>query len=414
MMIRLIFVSFTLTFLFGCTLFQPSEPTIDYTETDAYAASVTDQLSEANLEFALKSFKELVNQEQEDKNIFCSPISLTIALAMAYNGARENTADVMAEGMKLQNMTLNEVNEQFMNLIYSLQYCDDEVQLNIANSMWVDNEYQVADDYTQILVDYYLAEVFSGSLASQETVDAINKWVSDKTNGKIRNMYERGLNPYAALLLINALYFKADWKMKFDEKCTSNMPFYQIDGSMTTVQMMENSSKGFTYYNGGSFNAVRMPYGRDVVAMYVFLPFEGLNVDDFIENLTSVNWNRWMESFVETDYTLKFPKFKMEYEKEFRDVLEVLGMDLIFTQYCNFTGITGRADRNLMIFDVKQKAFIEVNEDGTEAAAATGVTMGPTAPPPGFCINRPFFFVIKDDRSETILFMGRIMNPQYE
>jgi len=309
-MLRIVCLLAVLLLLFGCTdqgtspsnepADQPPdrrEPPASYAESDQIALSVDAGLCAANLEFALNSFREIVAGEPEDKNVFYSPLSLTIALAMAYNGAKGQTAEVMAEAMGIEAMTLEEANQEFSDLTLCLQNCDSALVLNIANSMWVDEVYPIAATFRNNLVYYYFADVFRMLLNSQAAVDSINGWVELHTNGKITEMVDLNLVQNAVLMLIDALYFNAQWTFRFEEDSTKDKPFYPPGGETLTVQMMENSGRDFTYHYDSNFKAVRMPYGRNIAAMYVFLPEYDSNVGDFIAALNSDEWTEWMGSF---------------------------------------------------------------------------------------------------------------------
>jgi serpin B len=353
-------------------------------------------------------------------NIFYSPLSLTIALAIAYNGAAGSTAEAMAIGMTLPDLTLDALNLQFNNLILSLQNCDGDLTLNIANSLWANLDFPVAEDFQQRIVDFYLADAANLPFGDPQSVELINNWVSAHTGGKITNILSGPISEETVLFLINALYFNAYWTFQFDPDSTIDYPFLLPDSSYKTVSMMRSSGRDYTYYYGDNFQVVRMPYGRNVISMYVFLPDYEYSVNEFIANLNSSDWNLWMNSFdsleaywgeEEVFSQFGLPKFKVEYEKTLNDALTALGMGLIFTPDADFTGLTV-PPHNPWISFIKQKAFIEVNEAGTEASAATIIEFI-EALTPCFIANCPFFFVIRDDRSGTILFMGKIVDPEY-
>ena len=389
----------------------------DYAKVDSLAYSVDEELTSANLKFALKVFNK-IEEQNSDENIFISPLSLSIALAMTYNGALEGTYEAISTTLEFQNMSLDKLNEEFLKLIKSLQRCDSKVELSIANSIWIRNDFPVKPDFIERNENFYLSQVSNLDFNLPNAPDIINNWVEENTNGKITELIQQ-ISPYEVMFLINALYFKGQWKFQFDVADTEEDIFHLSDGTTKIVSMMSNSGNDFYYYFDDYFSAVRMPYGRDKIAMYIFLPNynSGYDLDYFMENLNEENWNNWMASFDTLDTPFyedmfKIPKFKLEYEKELNDVLKALGMEIAFNpSTANFGGMSDV--KPLWINYVKQKAFIEVNEQGSEAAAATVVSMA-SGITPNFIVNRPFFFVIRDDRSETILFMGKILDPGYE
>ena len=420
---RILFILPLLTLAFGCSTDNVTDPAeIYYAESDNYASQVGAELKDANLEFALESFRELAAEEDANEDIFYSPLSASIALSMTYNGAEEETAEAMADALGFDNMTLETVNSQYYNLIKSLESSDVEVTMNIANSIWIKEGFPVLDDFIQRNEDYYLSQVTSLPFDLQ-AVDIINDWVSENTQGMIPEIIT-AQDLYCVMFLINALYFKGEWSFGFDPDDTENGDFRIWDGTDKTVQMMKNSGLDYNYLIENDFQAVRLPYGREVMSMYIFMPGYGDELDDFIAGITPPQWNDWIASF-QSPYDIygvpefeggnfRMPKFKASYQKELEDVLTSLGMGLAFTGGADFSGIC--SELPLFISFVRQKAVIEVNEEGSEAAAATVVGMEQGVSPPvfSFSVNRPFFFVIRDDRTETILFMGKIVDPKYD
>jgi serpin B len=379
--------------------------------SDEKANLVNKRLVSSNTEFAFNVFKEL-SIEDQNMNIFISPLSISIALAMAYNGAEGTTKDAMARALQLGNMSLEEINQGYLNLMDSLESVDKQVELSIANSIWIKEKFEpsVKPDFTQRVKEYFESEVFARDFGSPKTPDEINAWISDKTNGKIDKMVDE-IGPEIVMFLINAIYFKGEWLTKFDESATKEADFFLFDGSTTKVNMMSTTGNGnFSYYAEDNFMAARFPYGRDKIAMYVFLPNRDVPLDSFVESLNQETWEKYIDGFEPVkDLEVKFPKFKLEYGvKRLNDVLEKLGMGIAFSPFnANFRGI---APADLFIDFVDHKAVIEVNEKGTVAAAATNVGIGFSIKH-SFIVDRPFFFVIRDDRSGTILFMGKVEDP---
>jgi serine protease inhibitor len=415
--VALVTLVILLVFSIGSTVYvylSPQSQINDvYALSDEKANIVDKGLVSSNTKFAFNIFKEL-SIEDKNMNIFISPLSISIALSMTYNGAEGTTKDAMARALQLGNMSLEELNEGYLNLIDSLENADKQVQLGIADSIWIRDRFEplVNQDFTQRIKECFESEVFSRDFGNLQTIDEINAWISNKTNGKIDKMVDE-IDPELVMFLINAIYFKGEWVTSFNESATKEADFFPSDGSTLKVDTM--STKGnFSYYEGEDFKAARFPYGRDKIAMYVFLPNRDVSLDSFVESLSKESWVNYMDGFKLVEgLEVKFPKFKLEYGvKRLNDVLDKLGMGIAFDPFnANFRGI---APADLFIDYVDHKAVIEVNEKGTVAAAATNVGIGVTSIPtikPTFIVDRPFFFVIRDDRSGTILFMGKVVDP---
>jgi serpin B len=242
--------------------------------------------------------------------------------------------------------------------------------------------------------------------------DIINGWVSLKTHGKIEEIIEPPINPLTVMFLINAIYFKGTWTYEFDKENTIDCPFYTMDGSETNCRMMFIKSD-FLYYENDKVRVIDLPYGDGLFNMAVLLPAPGIDINTFIGQLTEEDWNMWMDNLTEHTVNLFLPKFELEYEITLNSVLNTLGMGIAFRPFeADFSNINDRPD--LHISKVKHKTYVKVDEEGTEAAAVTVVEIGITSLPPGevtMRVNRPFVFVIHENHSNTVLFMGKILQP---
>ncbi len=386
-----------------------------YATSDGRAYSVDPMVVSANTRFAFNLFRELVAEEL-DKNIFISPLSISLALAMTYNGAEGTTKDAMAETLNFGNMSLDEINDAYSNLIESLENADQAVQLLFGNSVWMKKEFEplVKASFTDRITTWYNGETFTRDFGNPQTVSEINGWVDKRTQGTIKKIIEE-LDPELVMLLINAIYFKGEWIVEFDEAATQKQDFFLPEGTAMQVDMMSTSGN-FSYYSGENCQVARLPYGRDKIAMYVFLPNEGISLDSFMASLNQTTHDEYISKLRSRgNLIIKLPKFKVEYGvKRLNNVLKKLGMQIAFEPYeADFSGIASTAPENLYISFVDHKAVVEVNEKGTEAAAVTDVGIGLTSIQPSlsFVVNRPFFFEIRDDRSGSVLFMGRILSP---
>jgi serine protease inhibitor len=376
---------------------------------------VDDRLIAATSRFTFKLYNQLLKQ-RAGKNVFVSPSSVLVALAMTYNGAEGETRQAMARALEIEGLSLQEVNTALADLNSSLGTADPKLQLNIANSLWAQKGVSLKPDFIQRSKDYYSAEVTSLDFSSPGAPATINAWVKNNTGNRIEKIVD-GINPQTILFLINAIYFKGQWQNEFEKGQTREDVFTLADGGQKKLPMMSQSGQ-FSHYQGKDFQAVSLPYGTGRMSMYVFLPDKGTTLDQFERNLTVESWETWMKGFRMAPGELKLPRFKIEYEVDLNDGLKALGMAEAFDPgRANFSGIAqaGQAER-IYISRVKHKTFAEVNEEGTVAAAVTAVEMRATSvmrPQQNFImkVDRPFFVAIRDNLTGTLLFMGSIANP---
>jgi len=365
--------------------------------------------------FGFKLFKEIVNGEW-DKNVFISPLSVSMALGMTYNGADGSTQEAMQNTLELSGLTLQEINESYETLMRLLTTLDEDVKFQIANSIWYRESFPVKDEFIDINKTYFDAEVSGLDFDSPDASNIINGWVNQKTNGKIEKIVDDSIHPLTMMFLINAIYFKGTWTYEFDEEQTQDGTFTLPDGSKKTCKMM-NQESDFRYFENGDFQAIDLPYGDGNFRMTIFLPHLGKDVDSLIVQLNQESWNQWINSFHKQKLTLHLPKFKLKYEIKLNDVLKALGMEVAFSSsQADFTKMYKKEDvgLNLYISEVKHKTFVEVNEQGTEAAAVTSVEMQLKSAGTFMTVDRPFIFAIRENQSETILFIGKIVEPTLE
>jgi serpin B len=365
-------------------------------------------------DFAFSLFQQVASGDYED-NIVLSPLSAKLALAMAYNGAVDGTKEAMAKVLDLEGMSLEEANQQLGNLMTSLEQADEDLLLEIANSLWADDSdgYELRQDFVERCREWYDAEVANLNFFDPKAADTINAWVKEKTHDKIEKIVG-GLSPEIALMLVNAVYFNGKWQMQFDASLTEDGDFHLLDGGTVTVPLM-NQSGEYSYYEDEDLQAVSLPYGEGRMSMYVVLPREGRDYGEFLSTLSEANWEEWMGRFMDRKGELDLPRFKVEYEQSLNDALKAMGMTPAFSYGLEdmFTDLGGQ---KAYISEVLQKTYIDVNEEGTEAAAVTGVVVGitsyqPEPPPFIMTVDRPFFFAIRDNQTGTLLFMGSITNP---
>ena len=373
------------------------------------------QLIEADNAFGLEIFQE-IREESDEENIMISPLSISVALAMAYNGADGETKTEMENAMKLNGLTTEEINASYQMLISALQSLDEDVVFEIANAIFYAQGFSVKPDFINTNKNIYDAEVESLDFSSPSAVKTINDWVAERTHDKILSIIEQ-LNPLDRMVLVNAIYFNGIWTTQFDEEGTHVNNFYKTDGSMLKVPMM-NKEDQLEYTSNTLFKAIKMPYGNGQYNMLVFLPAENKNSQHVIDELTVSNWKNWMESFeLEDIVDVTMPRFKFAFEIGLNDVLKKMGMQKAFQpNIADFSKIT---DEDLYISSVKHKSFIDVNETGTEAAAVTSITFSTTSignepPKISFLVDKPFVFAITEKDTDAILFIGEVNNPEYE
>ena len=368
------------------------------------------QVSAANTEFGFNLFREL-HEEAPDKNVFISPLSVATALSMTVNGAEGQTrADMMAT-LEQTGLSLEQANEGFRQLLTLLPALDPEVQLLLANSIWYRQGFPAKEPFLSANRDYFDSEVAELNFADPQARVTINNWVNSNTNGLIESIVDQPIPSNVVMYLINAVYFKGAWRHPFDPEFTAPWEFQLENGSTTEVQMM-NYGQGFLpYFENEMFQAIDLAYADSAFTMSVFLPKQGHTVDEVISQMNNANWDLWTQSFVYQELFFQFPKFKMKYEESLVKVLTDMGMGLAFAPgLADFSGI---ADAALNIDEVRHKAVIEVNEEGSEAAAVTSVVIVETSVPliPMMYVDKPFVFAIRDAQSNGILFIGKMMNP---
>ena len=357
-------------------------------------------VASANTRFGFKLLQDLRGRDSGG-NIFISPLSISIALTMTYNGAVGETERAMAEVLEIDALDLSTINNANKALRDSL---GPKVQISIANSIWSRQGIEFNPEFLDRNRVFFGAEIASLDFNSPQATHIINEWVDTNTNGKIEKIVDR-IDPQTLLFLINAIYFKGSWQDEFDKSMTRPGTFHLPNGSEKRVQMMRREGE-YPYFHGENFEATSLPYGDGRMSMYIFLPNRNSNLNKFLRDLTAENWEQWIPQLQDRRQTMMLPRFKLEYEVRLNDTLEALGMGIAFGGGADFSGM----GPSLFISEVRHKTFVEVNEEGTEAAAVTAVT-GVKSLPPAFRVDRPFFFAIYDTETETILFMGTVTEP---
>ncbi|MCL2417153.1 MAG: serpin family protein [Bacteroidales bacterium] len=363
--------------------------------------------------FSFKIFRE-VSRLQEEPNTFFSPLSLNLALGMLYNGTTGETRAEMAKVLGMGHFTDAEINEYFQKMMQALLSIDQLTEISIANSIWYRDSdcFYVKQSFKDINQRYFDAVVRGLDFNRPDAADIINQWCSDKTNGRITEIIEAPIHPDAVMYLINALYFKSKWKFEFDRAHTRQEDFTTANGQTRRVNMMTQTA-GLRYYRDQYLRAVELPYGNEAFSMVLILPDNNMSIDELVEHLDSDTWQNIVENLREQNVHLKLPRFRVESDIDLEEPVRNTGIQRIF--YGGLQNI-GRSTRGpLFVSNILQKTFVEVNEEGTEAAAVTAIevmTMSliPGAPIPFFA-DRPFLYLIRERSTGTILFIGRMDEP---
>lgn len=376
------------------------------------------ELIDADNQFGLELFRKVTDKAEANANTMISPLSISLALTMTYNGAAGETKSEMEKTMKLHGLTTEEINAAHRALVNALRSADPSVQLEIANAIYYDQMLRVREEFVTVNKQYYDAEVTALNFADQASLLTINGWVSEKTRGKIPTILEH-LDSDLVMMLLNAVYFNGIWKTPFDEEGTHLRPFRFGNGTTGEVETMSMEG-ALEYTTNDLFSAVHFPYGKEGFRMTVILPHENRSTGEVIKAMDRDAWRTWMQGFrMEENVEVSLPRFKFDWKMTLNDLLSSMGMTKAFVPHAaDFSGMTG--NRDLYIGFVIHKTYVDVNEKGTEAAAVTAVgmftTSMPVEPPAKirFTVDRPFLFTITEKSTGAILFIGEINAPAYK
>ncbi|MEX2435595.1 MAG: serpin family protein [Balneolaceae bacterium] len=412
---------FTLFLLFSCES-NVSDPGLEDStgELQRELTAVEKMLIEADQSFSYDIFQRTVVNDSDNENVFISPLSISMALAMTLNGAQGETFEDIRGALYLNAMDSGEINKAYQSLIKLLVSADPDVTLKIANSIWYDEWLPVKEEFREQLLEYYDAEISGLDFNDPASVDIINEWVNENTEGLIEKIVE-DIPEEMVLYLINAIYFKGDWLQQFDPDDTQKADFNLESGEQVDVDMMSQEGRFATYFSN-DVQMIELPYGDSLYTMTVMMPGDpDMAIDDFVnEKVTASNLENWRSNLTvdSRNVTVNLPKFELGYEIEYSDILKSMGMEIAFDdRNADFSGIADLNELNepaqhgLAINEVKHKTFIRVDEEGSEAAAVTSVGVGIVSMPPQMIVNRPFVFIIYERESGANLFMGKMKNP---
>jgi len=373
--------------------------------------SIDDRMIQGNSTFAFRLLRNTCKSGGQE-NVFISPLSVSVALAMTLNGAAGKTAEEMAGVLGVSEIALDELNRSMADLTLALEGADSAVVLTMANSLWCRQGFDLRPDFLRTNTEFYRAETASLDFSDPGAPAVINGWVKGATKGLIDQIVD-SISRETMIYLINAIYFKGRWQVEFDPSFTRDLPFHLVGGGEKQTPMMSRSGS-FRYGEDGALQVLRLPYGGGRIGMYIFLPRTADGLGEFLRALDDRVVGEWAGKLTAREGDVLVPRFKIAYECALAPALKAMGMKNAFTAgAANFSKM---ADGELFISEVKHKAVVDVNEEGTEAAAVTSVEIKVTsveAPRDrfSFVADRPFFFVIRDDATGTILFMGTLYDP---
>jgi serpin B len=386
-------------------------PRIESLPRDLSASELA--LVDAGEAFAFDFLREVVRAEDPAANVFVSPLSASMALGMTLAGAEAGTFEAMREALRLGGLERQEIGTSYRSLIDLLSGLDPSVRMEIGNSVWHRIGFTLEDSYVSEVERDFLARVEALDFDDPAAADVINGWVDEATDGLIEAIVDPPIDPLTMAFLINAIYFEGQWTTRFDPTRTRSGDFARPDGSTVSVPFMWMSDRAFPYASTPAYQAIDLPYGGEAFSMTVLLPSGDASVEDLIESLDADAWAGIISGMGERELMVGLPKFRLEYGKTLNGVLQALGMGVAFDPAAADFSRMHRDALNLQlhISAVKQKAFVEVDEEGTRAAAVTSVEVGITSAPPSFVADRPFVFAIRERLSGTLLFTGVVRDP---
>lgn len=395
----------------ACSASSQASPALSLKERQETASLIHPQIIQAENTFGLQLHRQLI-ESGDGENVIISPYSISTALAIAYNGSAGDTTLEMAKTLGWEGLGLKELNEHNEQLRKLLSGSDDGIQLNIANSVWVQEGMEFKKPFLRASKDSYNAEVRSLKLSNTKTMDKINAWVKKHTEDKITHILKNPLSPVTLSVLINAIYFNGTWEHPFSEDDTQEESFTLKDGSTQQVQMMRQTYS-FPYAATEDWQSIRLPYGDGRMSMLIILPSETSSLDELQQEL----WNNpspWQHPFENSTVEVGLPRFKAEYKQQLTTALQNLGIHKAFhPDEADFSLMSNF--KSLFISSIMHTTLLEVNEKGTEAAAVTDVFIAGGAAVPSkpvtMTMNRPFFLAIEDSQSKAWLFLGSVTKP---
>ncbi|BDT11188.1 MAG: serpin family protein [Arthrospira platensis PCC 7345] len=401
----------SLLLLWGVSLPTISQAVSNSTESNSYniARVDTNAIVNQNNQFALDLYNQL--KKEISGNLFFSPYSLSTAMAMTYEGSRNQTAMQISQVFHFHQPP-GSLYPEFTSLVNDIKSRNSS-QLYLVNRLWGQSGYRFQEPFLQITKNHYNAPLtqvdFRGN--HEESRQTINDWISQETNHKITDLIAPGtLDVFTRLILTNAVYFAGDWLSPFPEKYTQDGIFNLPSGETISVPMMHHPNVSIGYHSLPEVKIIELPYADGNLSMIILLPAEGTDLPTFADNMTIANLQNWLQNLEYVNLQIWLPKFNFSSSFNLKSTLSYMGMESAFTEIADFSGIS--SEKPFFLYDVVHQAFVNVDEKGTEASAATGVIAGSRSSiRDRIHINRPFMFIIREFDSGTILFMGSVVNP---
>jgi serine protease inhibitor len=357
--------------------------------------------------FTFRLFQELATASPIDSNLLVCPLSAAYALTMTYNGAAGETRQAMADALGVGNFSLDEVNRRYQELISRLTTSDKAVTVAIANSFWHRTGVTVRPDFIDRARTHFQATVRELDFGAPGAADTINAWVATNTQNRIKRVIDAPIDRDIVTYLINAVYFKGTWTTPFDPKLTRDAAFFRADGSQVSCRMMQQAAN-LGYVEDSLCQGVNLPYGDGSTSMLILLPRPGKTVADLIKTLDEARWNQTVSALWTVHTILQLPRFSFADDHGLNQTLKTMGMSIAFTPQADFSNMV--SGTSIWIDTVIHKTFIQVNEQGTEAAGATVVAHSKSMSL-SITVDRPFLFAIWEKQSNAILFLGQVAEP---
>ena len=369
------------------------------------------QIISADNSFGISLVRTL-NRDQTGKNVIVSPLSISMAFGMVLNGANGSTKTAIQNTLGFQGFSEQDVNQSYRNILDIFTQLDPKVQFQIANSIWYRNGLPVENAFLDVNREYFDAEVQGLDFSDPQARATINNWVDQKTHSLIPTILDDDIPEWMIMYLINALYFKGTWTTTFDSTKTIDS-YFTTDGRTQQPCRLMITGGELLCYQDQTVQAVSLPYGNGAYEMIVILPRDENAIDGYVAGLTKTGWEQMISQLAKREGTLYLPRFKLTDNRKLNDVLTAMGMSVAFSQdSADFSRICRVAGGNIYIDEVQHKTCIEVNEEGTEAAAVTSIGMGVTSTGPNefiMAVDHPFVFCIRESSSGALVFLGKVV-----
>ncbi len=395
------FLFILMPLLIGC---NPESDAVKQAETINLTPQQAERVVQDN-DFALDLFKKTIASSTES-NVFISPLSVSMSLGMLWNGANGATKSEIENALKMNGLNIDDINNYYKLMQTTLPKIDPLTKLTIANSIWYRDILPLKPDFLKTNTDYFNAKVAALDFGNSKSVDIINNWCSDNTNKLIPKVIDE-IEPNAMMFLINALYFKGTWVKKFDKRKTNEENFTTDQNRQVKVNMMHIEEK-FKYTEDEMAQYLEMSYGNKAFSMLILLPLDSKSTEDVLNNLSPERLTQVLSTMYSPKANVRLPRFQVKSSFQLKLMLQAMGMQQVFTENADLTNISDW--KPLYVKYVKHDTYVKVDEEGTEAAAVTKTSLFTKSEEPiiPFTVNKPFVFLIRENSTGVILFMGKM------